>query len=301
MIILRDKEFSKKKKELSKEDKEKLKKQQIKGLVGSGMVYTGINTIDPTVEILKEGINSGEGELTGRVTRFHNTLSDKAEQIMKEGLDGKKTLDPNSYTNKVLDGAATKDGRPLVYTAKDKMTADMIGQSRMITGNAKDAGRTLEINIPYDDIKNRRVLDNPEQLGLSEEKYVKEIKKKTYEKLKARGLSEETAKAAANSPMTDAQIRANYQAVDAKFGPTRIYEGKIAPEYIKGSKVYRANSLKEWGNYVKNNPGRFIKGAQKYVLPVAGTAVLLGGGSALIANAVKNSNKITKGNDSIKK
>lgn len=301
MIILRDKEFSKKKKELSKEDKEKLKKQQIKGLVGTGMVVGGINTIDPTVEILKEGINSGEGELTGRVTRFHNTLSDKAEQIMKEGLDGKKTLDPNSYTNKVLDGAATKDGRPLVYTAKDKMTADMIGQSRMITGNAKDAGRTLEINIPYDNIKNRRVLDNPEQLGLSEEKYVKEIKKKTYEKLKARGLSEETAKAAANSPMTDAQIRANYRAVDAKFGPTRIYEGKIAPEYIKGSKVYRANSMKEWGNYVKNNPGRFIKGAQKYVLPVAGTAVLLGGGSALIANAVKNSNKITKGNDSIKK
>lgn len=258
------------------------------------MVVGGINAIDPTVEILKKGINSGEGELTGRVTRFHNTLSDRAEQIMKEGLDGKKTLDPDSYTNKVLNGVATKDGRPLVYTAKDRMTADMIGASRVMNGNAKDAGRTLEINIPYDDIKNRRVLDNPEQLGLSEEEYVKEIRKRTYEKLKAQGFNEETAKVAANSPMVGDTIRTNYKSIDARSGPTRIYEGSIAPEYIKGSKVYRANSVKEWGNYVKNNPGRFIKGTQKYVLPVAGTAVLLGGGSALIANSVKNSNKITK-------
>lgn len=294
MIVLRNKEFAinppKEKKKLSK-------KQLTEGLVGTGMISTGIGTIKPAVGILKEGINSGEGELTGRVVRFHNTLSDKAERIMKEGLDGNKTLDPNSYTNKVLDGAATKDGRPLVYTAKNKMTADTVGVSRMMNGNARDAGRTLEINIPYDNIKNRRVLDNPEQLGLSEDGYIKEIKKRAYERLKAQGLSDRTAKSAVDSPMFEANMRANYRAVDAKTGPTRIYEGNIAPEYIKGSKVYKPISIKEWGSYVKNNPKRFIKGARKYALPVAGTAVLLGGGSILTANAIKNSNK----NDNSKK
>lgn len=294
MIVLRNKEFAI---NPPKEKRKPSKKQLTEGLVGAGMISTGIGTIKPAVRILKEGINSGEGELTGRVVRFHNTLSNKAERIMKEGLDGNKTLDPNSYTNKVLDGAATKDGRPLVYTAKDRHIADVIGRSRQLSGNARDAGKTLEINIPYDNIKNRRVLDNPEQLGLSEDGYIREIKKRAYEKLKAQGLNDRIAKSAVDSPRFEAKMRANYQAVDAKTGPTRIYEGTIAPEYIKGSKVYKPNSIKEWGSYVKNNPKRFIRGARKYALPVAGTAFLLGGGSILTANAIKNSNK----NDNTKK
>ena len=272
MIILRQRTFSKKHSTDEKDDK--LTKNKA---IGIGAIGAGVTMTPAAAEELKKGIDSTEGELTGRLKRYHNTKSEYVDSILKEGLKGEKTLDPESYTNKLLGDIASKDKRPLIYTAQNKDTADQIGLARMLTGHAPDSGKTLELHFPYEEAKRKRIFNNPEQLGLNEEDYIKEISKQQKERIKKlTNLSEKEADRAVEElrPL----ISQNYHIVDAKTGPTRIYEGNISPEYIKQSSKYKKGSLKEWGKYVKNNPKRFGKAAAKYVLPAAGTAALIGTG-----------------------
>lgn len=276
MIILRQLGFSR----TSKEDKYKI--------VGGTMIAAGGIGLPKSIKKLKKGIKSSEGELTGRLRRYHNTKSENVDSILKEGLEGKRTLDPDSYANKMLEGLATKDKRPLVYTTTDKEVADQVGTARWLNGHAKNEGKTLELHIPYDNVKNRRVTDNPEQLGLDLDGYVKEMSKKQRKTLEKMGFlsEEEIAQALTNHQMTHMQ---NYRLIDAKKGPTRIYEGDISPEFIKDSKKYKKLSFKEWKNYIKNNPKRFGKAAKEFVLPVAGATALIGAGAYAYGKGSRNS------------
>ena len=204
----------------------------------------------------------GEGSLSGRVTRFHNTPTKNVESILNNGLDGTKTLDPKSYTNRVLRGAASKDGRPLVYTTRSRILANRVGKARRWNGYDTGNGKTLKIKIPVDVENQRRVLDNPELRGLTKSEWTRKGK----------------------SPLT-------YKWLDARDpGLTRIYKDKIESQYIKGSKNYKGISIKEWTNYVKKNPGRFGKGILKYGTPVAV-------GAGLIAYGLKGIKKKDKKGD----
>ena len=72
---------------------------------------------------------------------------------------------------------------------------------------------------------------------------------------------------------------------------TAIFEGDIDSKYIKGSKNYERNSLKQISKYIKNNPKRFMKGVGKTALG----ASLIGGGVLLSTGKLnKNKNDNTK-------
>jgi hypothetical protein len=223
---------------------------------------------------------NNEGALTGRVHLYHNAKSDAVKSILEQGLDGKKTLDPNSYTNNCLNGAATKDGRALVYTSKSKWGADNIGRCRYLNGDDYNKGKTLKIKMGYDDYLKRRVKDNPELKG----KNTKAAYKKYYrDYIKACGYEPNIAH--------DVQSNYLYNQLNAKDdGKCRIFKDKVDRKWIKNSKHYQKNSLKEWASYVKKHPGHFAKGAAK---AAAGTA-LLGGSAYALTKAYKRADADNK-------
>ena len=260
MVILRNKAFSKSKKKLSREDKEDL---------GAGAI--GLGTIGTTYGVAN-ALQDTNGEITGRLKRYHSTAA--KDKILEEGLDGAKTLDPQSFTNRATGGAATKAGKPLVYVAIDKNGADGVGYTRDRTNLYRTKSKTVQLNIPYDDVKNRRILENPEIVEHGgKEKFIKDLQGGFFPKTKEQ--AEEIVKA--------------LDATDA--GGTRIYEGKISPKYIKESPKYEANSLKEWARYVKNNPKRFAKGVGKKALPIVGGVGLIGTGAVLMSKKKKKDKK----------
>lgn len=234
------------------------KKKQIAG--GVGVIAGGK---------LLEGANK-EGNLTGRVTLYHNTKTGLKGKILQEGLKGSKTLDPESYTNQLLGDLAKKDGRELVYTAKKKSMADGVGRYRKMYELDHGTGETLKIKLPYGIYKKNRVLDNPELARIAsirENPDTPQFTKDIYKRLERFGV---------------------LKGLDAHdSGGTRIIEGNIAPEYLVESKKYKRNGMKEWTRYVKENPKHFAKGAGKVAL---GTG-LIAGGAYLIGKSKKKKEK----------
>lgn len=244
---------------------DKKKKDNILPILG------GTVSIGAGVKLLK---NSDPNKITGRVNLYHATTEKAKESILKEGIKGKYALDPKSSTNIDLDNLGIKDGRKLVYLAKDKDVADTMKLAIESKGKTPDL---VEISIPYDEYKRmKRVYDNPEFGGTDNYK----------DWLEKSGLEEEfREEIAERNGMKD--YYDNFSGAKGTPG-TRIIEGDIDSKYIKGSNNYQKFTRKELLNYIKNNPRRFGKEAGKYALA---SSLIVGGAGVITDSLLKNIKK----------
>lgn len=249
-------------KESSKDKLKKAAKTTSKNLLGVGALYGGGTLVSKGLGQLKDA----KEELTGLQEMYHNTDTKNVGSIFNEGIKSKFAEDPNNITNQTLTDVSMDKKKGKVYLARDKHIADEVGQNRKVSSltvkkedNGKlryqfghnDSGKTLKVNIPYEDLKKMKQVENPELRGA----------KNAQEFAKKLGLDK-----------VDDDIKNSFRDLGKR---TVVIEGDVASKYIKGSKDYQKYGLKEMGNYIKHNPGRFAKGAGRGLL---GTAVIGGGG-----------------------
>ena len=202
------------------------------------------------------------GRLTGKVTRYHNTENKNVQNILEEGLKSKYSDDPNNLTNTVLSDVDKKKKSGLVYTSKKKREGLKVGTAReyykevksgnfwkAITGpdlddlrKAKKNSTTLKLEFDYDDLKNKKRIENPELRGAKTWKEYKSI-------MEQRGRK-----------MPDYVAKGEFKSLGEG---THIFRGDIGSNHIVGGKGYQKRSMKQIGRYIKNNPGRFGKEAAK--------------------------------------
>lgn len=214
------------------------------------------------------------GELSGKVHMYHGTSKKNKQSILEKGLKGSKALDPDNLTNRYLFDVGKEDGRHLIYVGKKRSPAIKMALQHLIRN--KERGTVLNVNIPYEDLKNmKRVYDNPEFRGTKD--FEEFYKKASFRKDKKERR----------------RLKKYYDEFSGAKGTkgTAIFEGDIDSKYIKGSKNYERNSLKQISKYIKNNPKRFMKGVGKTALG----ASLIGGGVLLSTGKLnKNKNDNTK-------
>lgn len=277
-MIIKRRNFSKK--EDIKDDLKK--KAHLAGAIASGVtIYKGGKLISNSVN-----------EITGLERTYHNTERKNIDNILKEGIKSKYAADPENLTNSALVDIDMDKKKDLVYLAKKKADADDIGRARReqsaevitdpVTGKRrlnyakKDTGKTLHVNIPYEDLKKMNLVENPELRGAKNKKEFRKIYKKLIELGDGEELSE------ADKISSDDHFR-------FLKDDTYTVKGDIDPKYIKESKKYNKYKLRDFGKYVKNNPKRFIKGVGKASL--GGGLISLGG-----IGLVKFGKKVIKNN-----
>ena len=262
MIIAR-KLFSNRKKNESDEKKKDKKKGGSSALevIGGGAAgLVGLNQLDKAYRA---------GEVTGKVHMYHGTTKEAAESIKKEGLKGSYALDPNSITNTEMGNLGQRDGRKLIYLGKKRRPSIFMAINQKVMRGKTPA--MINVAIPYEDLKKmKRVYDNPEFRAYKDKKdYV------TRNEGQVRGLG------------GNKHFLADYYDTfsgDKGTSGTAIFEGDIDSKYIKGSKNYQKNTIKDVANYIKKNPGRFLKGVGRTAL----------GGSLIAGGVVLNSDKLKK-------
>lgn len=207
---------------------------------------------------------------------------------MENGIKASKSTDPNNLTNRVLRDIDMNDKEGLIYTAKEKKTANGIGAQRdWIERKSKNGGfgllfgpdeefvkeyknptrsKTLKLEFDYDDIKGQEKIANPELRGGKSLEEVNKIRA-------SKGMS----------PMTEGQFKALGEG-------THIFKGDIDPSHIVGGKGYKKRDASKVLNYIKNNPGRFGKEALK----VAGGAGLIAGAGVLAKKSYNNQKEAEK-------
>lgn len=204
----------------------------------SAKVVTGIGLGTIGGKLIKD--SNKEGEITGRQTLYHGTTKSKAKSIKENGFDSSRSKSTD---------ALIKSDRNQVYLSKDKSLANRTGYGRELRGEGK--AETVKVSLPYEELKKKQDFKNPEYgNSTSYEEYSKKAgenkaSKKVYNKMSGN-----------------------------KGSDTVIIGGDISNKYIKGSKNYKKNSLREISKYAKENPKRFIKGTGKLA---AGTASVVGG------------------------
>ena len=270
-MIIRRKLFSKKSDEL--EDKSLLQggASALLGIGGAGVLS-----------------QTKTGRLTGKVTRYHNTKIENVNDILENGIKASKSTDPNNLTNRVLRDIDMNAKEGLVYTAKEKKTANGIGATRdWLERKSKNGGwgllfgpdeefakesknptrsKTLKLEFDYDDIKGQERVANPELRGGKSLEEVNKIRA-------SKGMR----------PMTKEQFKALGEG-------THIFKGDIDPSHIVGGKGYKKRGASKVLNYIKNNPGRFGKEALK----VAGGVGLISGAGVLAKKSYENSKEAEK-------
>lgn len=188
--------------------------------------------------------------LDGMERYYHGTNKENGKGIREAGL----------LANRAGEGKATQRANlaqrigeePLkgkVYIGKPGVALDVgLQQSGFNPGNLD----LVKMKIPYQHFKDGTLneVDNPELRGLSEDDWVKAIKKEVF-----------------LSP-PEAQLRGSYRALSAPN--TRTIEGDIGTEYIKGSKDYKGQNLAGLVDYITNNPKRFAGGVGLAGLGAAG-------------------------------
>lgn len=224
---------------------------------------------------------SSKSKITGLEELYHNTDSKNIKSILDEGIKAKFAEDPNNLTNQVLGDVPMDEKKGKVYLGRKKSVSDGVGLSRDMRSGTNS--KTLKVNIPYEDFKKMKEVDNPELRGA---KSKSEFAKKLIEKESASG-----------NPLTDSKFgraiiglqgKEAYDTLNRKG--TAVIEGDIASKYIKGSKDYQKYGLKEMGNYIKHNPGRFAKGVAKGTVGLG----LATGGGYLAYKGIKGKNKEDK-------
>lgn len=207
------------------------------------------------------------GELTGRMHFYHTTNNKNVDSILEEGLLGSKSLDPNSPSNKELDNVNLKSGKKMVFLSKNREAAD-----KMRDYHGRGNSQTLNVNIPYDEYKKMKLVDvNPEFRG------AKTFKEYYDRAIRESDMPDNPTMRKAMEEYMKKDLKHYWDTFSGKKGSpgTRIIEGDISPEFIKQSSKYKRNSLSQIGRYIKNNPGRFLKGLGKTSL---GASMVGGGG-----------------------
>lgn len=259
-MIIKRKLFSQK-----KESDDKLKRA---ASIAGGAVVTkeGLNILDNVHQ---------SGEVSGRVRLYHGTTKKNKKKILEEGLKGEKALTSDAITNQRIGNVGKKFGKKIVYTGKKRAPAiDMIVSHAM---NAETPSM-VRMSIPYKEYQNmrsRRVYENPEFTIAHNAKTKKEFA--------------ENMKNNIFHPMTEREANKYYDKFSGAKGTsgTRIFEGDIESKYIKGGKGYQKNSIKEVGKYIKKNPKRFAKGLGKASL---GAGLIAGGAALAIKGGKKKDN-----------
>lgn len=249
----------------------------------------GVGATIPLVNSGIKDLKKNKRKVIGLEEMFHNT--DSPDAVLKEGIKAKFSEDPNNLTNTVLDDVSMKEKKGKVYLGRKKEVSDIVGLSRK-QKTGRD-GKTLHVNIPYEDLKKMKQVDNPELHGAKTfEEYLPHVKKLAKNKLKKEYGSllneSELDKLVNNDDFTN-QMRQNYEFVGKKG--TKVIEGDIDSKYIKESKNYKKYGLKDWGKYIKNNPKRFLKASAKGGAKIIAGAGLLSGSTLLAMKAAKNKNK----------
>ena len=248
----------------------------------------GIATI-PLIGSGIKDIKKNKRKVIGLEEMFHNT--DSPDAVLKEGIKAKFAEDPNNLTNTVLDDVSVREKKGKVYLGRRREVSENVGISRKM--NTGRDGKTLKVNIPYEDLKKMKQVDNPELHGAKTfEEYLPHAKKLAKDKLRKKfgGLIDESVldKLVDNYEF-DKTMKENYKAIN-KEG-TRVIEGDIDSKYIKGSKNYKKYGLRDFGKYVKNNPKRFFKASAKGGAKIISGVGLLSGSAILAMKAAKKKDK----------
>lgn len=269
----------------SHEKKNKELKGAAMGLGSYGLLLGGIH-----------GVKNNLDKVTGAETRFHNTPERVANQVLDQGILGKYASDSANLTNAVLgDRAKKQDLDGLVYLAKDKSLAKNVGANRFINKIDSSKGKTLKIKIPYDEYLKMKKVTNPELMGAKNS--AEYIERLTNDPSVIKKLQHQFLLSPAKStpgiekflitgnfddipPALKKRIKAMYKANYNNIGKgTDAIKGDISPEFIKGSRHFRKNMVRNnFLNYIKKHPGRFSKGIVGAGLGIAGLggAVYLG-------------------------
>ena len=218
-------------------------------------------------------------KLTGLENFYHSTDSKNVGGIMKDGIKSEYSVDPNNITNVSLKDIPKEELSNKIYLAKKKHIADAVGEKRdklKLEGHSGKS-KTLGVNIPYEDYKKLKIVDNPELLGAKNEE---EFVIRRYNKKLSKMSPEEREK------LTEKDKRNLIKLIKKQYkglGPegTIVVGEDISPKYIKGSEKYSKHDLKKTKDYIKNNPRRFGKEAAKII-----------GGTSLIGTGVYLAKKL---------
>lgn len=290
-IEFRYKYFSKEEKE--KPAKEKEKDEDLEDLAkfaaGTGLLIGGSKIV-----------KKNKSKITGLENFWHSADESAIDSIKENGLKTKYSEDPGNLTNTVNLGKSINKSKlkRKVYLGRKKSVADDIGITRdfnYMAGKIKNKSykgksKTLKINIPYEELKKMKEVDNPELHGAKNARdftkaYWKSVYKNDPEN--AKQIKESFGKRGRNAFMRVAS-EAAYKNL-SKEG-TAVFENDIDSKYIKESKNYKKYGLDQFKDYVKKNPKRFAKGVGK-------SAVGLGlgiTGAALIGKSLKDNKKKEK-------
>lgn len=138
----------------------------------------GVGATIPLVNSGIKDLKKNKRKVIGLEEMFHNT--DSPDAVLKEGIKAKFSEDPNNLANTVLDDISMKEKKGKVYLGRKKEVSDNVGLSRK-QKTGRD-GKTLHVNIPYEDLKKMKQVDNPELHGAKTfEEYLPHVKKTSKE------------------------------------------------------------------------------------------------------------------------
>lgn len=215
-----------------------------------------------------------DGEITGRVKRYHATDESLINKIKQEGLRSNKA-NGNTYTKKVLGHIKEEELNNKVYVGKKKSVAEAVSDGRSYNGYGKQG--MLYIDADYDDWKKLKKTSNPELLGAKNgEDFARKVLRTQQ------GINYDTL-GPVSKEISKKQGERCYKMLGEEG--TEVIAGDVSSKFIKGGKGYEKNSLRKIAKYAKNNPKRFAKGIGK---AAAGAALVAGGvGLAVTAGRKK--------------
>jgi hypothetical protein len=207
-----------------------------------------------------------KGHLTGRETLWHNTNKKNVSSILEKGLLSQKASDPTNLTNSALPHISESEKANKVYFGRKKSISNQIGLVGQHNDASKEGKIYFDINeLKADAKKNRETLkakvptwkmkevDNPELMGTKNvDEYIKKMRE-------------------ANTPLPDNSLRRNYSTVSKKN--TATIKGDVGAEYFVKSKNFKRLSASEMADFIKNNKGRFAKGAAGAALGLAAAGI----------------------------
>lgn len=276
-MIFKIKRFS----DSSEEKRKQKKNKRIKIATGTGLLLGG-------GKLLKDS----KSKITGLENFYHSADESVIDSIKKEGIKSRYSVDPDNFTNSIIKDVDPSKLKGKVYLGKKKSVADGIGASRDLNyqlGNIKNKkykgkSKTLKVNIPFEELKKMKEVDNPELRGAKNRKdFIKRTWRNVYKKDPT--VSSQISNKKLRNFLTNVFLGSQYKSLSKKG--TATFENDIDSKFIKESKNYKKYGLDEFKEYVKNNPDRFKSGLKK-----AGIGIGLGiSGAALIGNELKKKKK----------
>lgn len=229
------------------------------------------------------------GNITGRETLYHNTRKENVDSIKKNGLKGSMAIDKDkAFTPDLLNHIDKDELNNKVYFGRKKSIADEVGSAAqghdMKNGKGFHSRETLKAKVPTWKMKE---VDNPELLGSKNGKeWAEKFVESKRNKLKEMGYSSKDidflmSKSNKDNLVLIAQGNVAHKQLGRKG--TAVIEGDVAGKYFKGHKGYQRATLKEVGEFIKNNPKRFAKG----VAQAGAGAALIGAGGKIVYDAYK--------------